>query len=526
MGKARGYRHLCEINSGGMGRVYVAVRRGDDSGALFAVKRLHPHLREDARARQTLGAEATLAGHVEHPNVLRVIENGEDEDGPFLAMEYVEGCSLAELVSAVKRLDEEVPVQICLESLRQIAAGLHAIHDQGGLLVVHRDVSPQNILVDYSGVVRIADFGIAKPLNPMEGRSETSTGMLKGKVGYMAPEQLRFEPPDRRADLFALGVILWECLAGRRLYHGSDGTEGARRILHEPPADIMDEREDVPPDVVQLLFELLAKRPEARPPTAGLVADRLGAVVDALAADEGRIHVGDYTASFFERERRARRGMIEKALERSRALDDAKDTLGTAREGGRGRTWHVKGAAIKATIEYIQACYGEEGFARVVEIANERVQAALAKPVLVSSWYDGEVMLALTEAAQQLFAEPEEVPLAVRIGAASADYAFGDGGPYDVFRRQGLREGVAPFLATAAEIYRLYYDVGEWFVDEITETAAVLRIREGQIFPTAIADRICGYLERGLELIGCEDAHVIAMPDGDDLLLSARWRVS
>ena len=525
MASARGYRHLCEIASGGMGRVYVAVRRGDETGTLFAVKRLHPHLREDERARRTFGAEASLAGDLDHPNVLRVIENGQDDEGPFLAMEYVEGCTLAELNAAIRRVDEEMPLQIALDTVRQIARGLHAVHDQGGLLVVHRDVSPQNILIDYDGVARLADFGIAKPLNPVDGRSsDTSTGMLKGKVGYMSPEQLRFETPDRRADLFALGVILWECLAGRRLYHGSEGTEGARRILHEPPADIMDEREDVPPDIVQLLFELLAKQPAARPPTAEVVADRLGAVVDELAADEGKIGLGDYTASFFERERRARRERIDAALERSRALEGSKEALGTAKTPGKPRAWHVKGAAIKATIEYLQARHGDEGFARVVEICSEETQAALAKPVLVSSWYEGDVMVDLTDAAQQLFGEGE-VSLASQIGAASADYAFGDGGPYDVFRRQGVRMGVEPFLSTAAEIYKLYYDLGEWVIDELAETAAVIRIREGSMFPAGIADRIAGYLRRGLVLIGCPEAHVTSMLVDDDLILSARWRV-
>ena len=515
MADVRGYRHLCEIASGGMGRVYVAVRRGDPTKTLYAVKRLHPHLREDPHARRTLTSETRLAGNVDHENVLEVIESGEDEHGPFLAMQYVEGCSLAELFAAVKRMDEEFPLQICLDLIRQIANGLHAIHEQvGGLLVVHRDVSPQNVLVDFAGVVRIADFGIAKRLDAQT--ADTSTGVLKGKVGYMAPEQLRFETPDRRADLFALGVVLWELLAGRRLYHGSDGSEGARRILKEPPPDIADEREDTPAEIVQLLFELLAKTPNARPPSADVVAARLQMVSETLAETEGHIHLGDYTRSFFEQELRARRTLIEAGLDED--VDSASVTLEEP-----DRPWRVKGAAIKATVEYLQIAYGEEGFARVVEICPGLIRETMEQPVLVSSWYDGQVMVALTEAAQRLFGEPERSHLALRIGAASADFAFGDGGPYEIFRRQGLRVGVKRFLETSGEIYRLYYDVGEWRVETLDEQHAVMRVAEGSVFPRAIVDRINGYLRRGFELIGCENVSVTIQLDGDDLLLDARF---
>ena len=526
MAQSRGYRHLLELASGGVGTVHVAIRRDDPERRLVAVKRLHPNLRDDPRAQRTLVAEAELAGGVKHPNVLRVLETGEDTEGPFLAMEYVEGCSLAQLVAQVRSSDEEIPLQVALDIARQMALGLHAIHEQvGGLLVVHRDVSPQNVLIGYEGVVRIADFGIAKPLNPLEERtSDTSTGLLKGKVGYMAPEQLRFETPDRRADLFALGVVLWELLAGRRLYHGHDGTEGARRILHEPPPDIGDEREDAPPEIVQLLFELLAKEPATRPPTAAVVADRLRVCGDLLSAEEGPVHVGDYTGSFFEREREQRRATIARALERSKALDVAEREFGEAAEEPRHRDWHVKGAAIKASLEYLQAAYGSEGYARVLAGCPEKVRTTLGNAVLLSSWYEGEVMVALTEVAQRLFGQDDRTHLAIRIGAASADFAFGDGGPYEVFRRQGIREGVKPLLQASAEIYRLYYDVGAWLLEEVTDTAAVIRIEGGAVFPPAIADRILGYLKRTLELIGCEDVVVKALVDRSDLLFTSRWR--
>tara|TARA_B100001750_G_scaffold236198_1_gene239703 strand:+ start:811 stop:2424 length:1614 start_codon:yes stop_codon:yes gene_type:complete len=530
MASPRGYRHLCEIASGGMARVYVAVERGDRSGALFAVKRLHPHLRDDPRARRTLFDEARLAGNVTHPNVLKVHGTGRDTDGPYLAMDYVDGISLAELYSAVKRLDEEMPLQVCVDVTRQIALGLHAVHEQaGGLLVVHRDVSPHNVLIDFAGRARIADFGIAKAApgsSEDEDRAATSTGVLKGKVGYMAPEQLRFEEPDRRADLFALGVVLYELLAGRRLYHGSDGAEGARRILHEPPPDIMDEREDVPPEIVQLLFVLLAKDPAMRPETALSVAERLGAIQRALAEEEGRtVRLGDYAGSFFERERRERKRRIDDGLVRSRALDEAEPQLGrhATYPPPAPLKWRVKGAAIKATLAYLVAIQGEEGLARIVELCSAPVRLALQTPVMVSNWYDGGVMFELTEAAERLWGDLATYRLAFATGAASADYAFGDGGPYEVFRRQGLKEGIAPFLDTSGEIYRLYYDVGSWMVESVDDRHARMRIGDGVVFAECIAARVAGYLHRGLELVGATMSDSRYHREGDDLVFVCEW---
>ena len=513
-----------------MARVYVAVERGARTHELFAVKRLHPHLRDDPRARRTLLDETRLAGSVDHPNVLRVHGTGKDTDGPFLAMDYVDGVSLAELFGAVKRADEEMPLQVCVDVARQLALGLHAIHEQaGGLLVVHRDVSPHNVLVDFQGRTRIADFGIAKPLagsTGADGRAETSTGVLKGKVGYMAPEQLRFEEPDRRADLFALGVVLYELLAGRRLYHGSDGSEGARRILHEPPPDIMDEREDAPPEIVQMLFMLLAKQPDVRPASALVVAQRLQAIQTALAEEEARtVHLGDYAGSFFERERQERKRKIEHGLARSRALDSSEPHLGrhASHPPAPPLDWRVKGAAIKATLESFVATHGDEGLARIVELCSGPVRMALQSPVLVSNWYAGAIMVELTEAAERLWGDPSTHRLAFATGASSADYAFGDGGPYEVFRRQGLKEGIAPFLETSGEIYRLYYDVGTWLVEEVAEHHARMRIDDGVVFPDAIRARVAGYLYRGLELIGAQVTDARWHREGDDLLFVCEW---
>ena len=304
------YQVVCPLASGGMGKVDLVVRRDGRFARLFAQKRLRPHLVDDESVRRMFLDEGRIAGLVRHPQVVSVVDVGEDQAGPYLVMDFVEGVSLAELVGRVAARGEQVPLGIGLRIAAQVAEGLHAVHETCGpdgelLQLIHRDVSPQNVLIAFDGMARVSDFGIAKAL----GRdSRTTTGVLKGKLGYLAPERLRFEEPDRRADLFSFGVVLFELLAGQRLYDGGD--EGPRRILNEPPPDLAECREDVPPELIELLFELLAKDCAQRPRDAAVVARRLERMLaDAVAAD-GPADVGAYVAGLFAPERAALRARV------------------------------------------------------------------------------------------------------------------------------------------------------------------------------------------------------------------------
>jgi serine/threonine-protein kinase len=318
MSQAGAYTVLKTLSTGGMGRVDLAVRREGDFVRFYAIKRLLPHLREDDTSRAMFADEARIAGLVHHPNVVGVLDVGEDDEGPFLAMEYVEGLPLSDIVDHTHTSGELLPVQLCLQIAIQIAEGLHATHELTGpdgaaLTVVHRDISPQNVLVGYDGVVRITDFGIAKASR--RTTSHTTTGVLKGKVGYMAPEQLRFEDPDRRSDLYALGVILFELLSGERLYEGNE-QRVAHQILTAPPPDIEDARDDVPPGLVELLFELLAKKPNHRPATAEVVARRLQALRIAEEQQEGLLHLVDFMHDEFADRHADERRQLREAMER------------------------------------------------------------------------------------------------------------------------------------------------------------------------------------------------------------------
>ncbi|MEM9191111.1 MAG: serine/threonine-protein kinase [Myxococcota bacterium] len=309
------------LASGGMGTVAVAVRRGQSTSRgqgfqrLYAVKRIHPHLAEDREFRQMFLDEARIAGLIQHRNVVAVLDVGEDANGPYLLMEYVDGVAASELITSSGGV---LPLEVAVEIIQQAAEGLHAAHELSDisgkpLNVVHRDVSPANVLVGFDGDVKVTDFGIAKALGR---RTKTSTGVLKGKFGYMCPEQLRYQPVDRRGDIFSLGVVLYELLTGVRLYENDEDNRGLRAILEEPPPDLGAMREDAPPELVDLLMRMLAKDPAHRPGTGAEVARRLRLVRGTLEAEVGaEVDLPGFLSEMYGSLRQARRQSIAHALE-------------------------------------------------------------------------------------------------------------------------------------------------------------------------------------------------------------------
>ena len=229
------------LGAGGMAEVFLAKKRGaEGTFKVVVVKRILPAFTTSRRFRSMFIDEAQLATRLNHPNVVQVYEfSNEGDEGHILAMEYVEGCDLGQLMSAAKSKGRLVPPWAAAFIVAEAAKGLHYAHekrDEGGapLEIVHRDVSPQNVLLSLEGVVKIADFGIASAR-----LTDQEEGVLKGKFGYMSPEQARGEKVDRRGDLYALGVIFWEMLTGRAL-HGGLGGEALLDIVRsgrvEPPA--------------------------------------------------------------------------------------------------------------------------------------------------------------------------------------------------------------------------------------------------------------------------------------------------
>jgi serine/threonine-protein kinase len=313
---ARSYRHVRTIAAGGMGRVDLVVRREGAFARAYVQKRLHDHLADDGEVRSMFLEEARIAGLIRHANVVSVLDVGEDEEGSFLVMDYVEGIPVTTLVSAAVSRGELLPVEVCVEIAMQAARGLQAAAEVVGAggkpsPVVHRDVTPSNILVGFDGVVRVTDFGIARAL---DRSSHTRVGVIKGKPGYLTPEQLRHEAVDGRADIFSLGVVLYEMLSGARLYRG-ERDEVHARILTEPPPDVGERRRDVPPELAGLLFEMLAKDREDRPRGAATVAARLADVWAGIFGGGDHVDLRDYLSEHHAAERDTQRELVRVALE-------------------------------------------------------------------------------------------------------------------------------------------------------------------------------------------------------------------
>ena len=299
-----------------MGRVDLVIRHEGNFRRLYAIKRLHAQYREDEEFRSMFLDEARIAGLVRHPNVVSVLDVGEDPRGPYLVMDFIEGVSVAELVRRLRSHKAPMPLAIALQIAIQTAEGLHSAHELVGedgrlLQLVHRDVSPQNILIGFDGIARVTDFGIAKAVGGSSSR--TQTGMLKGKIGYVSPEQLRFEALDRRSDIFSFGIVLFEMIAGRRLYARSDN--GPSRILREAPPDLGLERDGLPSELVELTFELLAKDPAIRPATCRDVATRLRTILEELLLDDANaVSLADFLGLQFKEREVELREEIQEAM--------------------------------------------------------------------------------------------------------------------------------------------------------------------------------------------------------------------
>ncbi|MEM9860568.1 MAG: serine/threonine-protein kinase [Myxococcota bacterium] len=306
------YQALFELASGGMGVVYAAQRREGDFERLCAMKRL---LEPSEESQAMFLDEARLAASISHPNVVPVTDFGQDDEGPFLIMPLIEGTSLRGLMKGLRAQDRPLPVQLVLFIGEQIAQGLAAAHearDGSGepLDIVHRDLSPQNVLLGFDGSVRITDFGVARAKT--RSTETTQLGIIKGKIGYLSPEQLRFRKPDARSDLFALGVVLFELASGKRLYAGEDAP---LRILEEPPPNLRVVRRDVSAAFRDLVRGLLAKSPDARPGSAREVAAALHRQYAECVVEEGRLELGALIEELFPNAQRELRERIRQARE-------------------------------------------------------------------------------------------------------------------------------------------------------------------------------------------------------------------
>jgi len=281
------------LASGGMGEVYLATMSGAEGFTRkVALKVLHPHLSEDVSFVQVMVEEAKLTVLLNHPNIVQVYNLRKYNDLLYLVMEYVAGKSLNAVSNTYHQRGAQVPVNMVVYILCQVLQGLayaHELNDGQGcpLQIVHRDISPQNILITKEGWVKIIDFGIAKAATRL---GQTSPGILKGKMAYTAPEQLKGQV-DARSDLFAVGVLLWESLTGIPLFLGPSELATMHKLMVFEPGSIPSIRPEVTPALDAIARRALAKEPDARFQTAREFEAALREVVLPATLEELRQQV-------------------------------------------------------------------------------------------------------------------------------------------------------------------------------------------------------------------------------------------
>ena len=313
------YEILDCIAAGGMATVYVARARGTEGfERIVAIKHCHAHLRSSDEFVEMFLDEARLAAKIHHPHVVPVLDVG-DRTSLYLVMEYIEGDRLSGLVHKARRTSQPIPTDIAIRIISDGLSGLHCAHtlcDQKGnsLHIVHRDVTPANILIGIDGLARITDFGVAKSAARM---NTTREGVIKGKLAYLAPEQLEGGAVDQRLDVFAMGIVLWETLTGLRLFQGDSESETLARVRERPvpaPSLLV---ETLPVGLDAVVLKALERDREKRYQSAAEFAEALESVGITPASTRA---VAKYVRSMTE-------GTLARRREAIRTAADAAKTV-------------------------------------------------------------------------------------------------------------------------------------------------------------------------------------------------------
>ncbi len=313
------YRAIAELGAGGMAEVYLAVAQGVGGfSKLHVIKRLRDELASEPEFLVMFLDEAKLAARLNHPNIVQTYEVAVEDDQHFLVLEYVDGEPLRSLVRRARDAGEPMSLSIHVKIIHDMLAGLHHAHeakdfDGTPLQIVHRDVSPHNVLVTTEGHVKLLDFGVAKAINT---RANTASGAIKGKVRYLAPEQVAGEHVDRRSDLFAVGVMLWEALADGKFWEDlPDYRILARLLSGDLPAVKLGRSDPCAQDLARVVEKALAVKPEHRYATAAELRDDLAALLDRAGPRPSDQAIGAFVARVFA----DRRAQIHEAIERKLA---------------------------------------------------------------------------------------------------------------------------------------------------------------------------------------------------------------
>jgi serine/threonine protein kinase len=276
-----------EVGEGGMAVVWRAEMRGAAGFTRqVAVKKMKPELLRGEVYAAMFVEEARMGAELAHPNIVQIFDFVQDTDGLYcLIMEWVDGVDLRLFNAFYRQQKRAIPWNLVVAMGVGALRGLAAAHERVGATgnpapVIHRDISPSNILLAGNGVVKLADFGLARARDRVH--SLTAPGMVKGKMGYLAPEILRGEVASIQSDIFGMGIVLWEALAGRALYTGDNEAEVLRKVARAEVKPLTAERADLPPRLAQIIHSALARNPHARFPSARALAVALASVLAAV----------------------------------------------------------------------------------------------------------------------------------------------------------------------------------------------------------------------------------------------------
>jgi serine/threonine protein kinase len=297
------YEILRKLARGGMAELFLAV--GPDG--LVVVKKILPKYADSTRFTQLFLDEAKLAASLDHPNIVRAHGAGQDRGTTFFAMELVHGPDTRSILHRAWTVGEQMPTAHAVFIAARVADALHYAHEQrrpdGTLLeIVHRDVSPSNIVVSYDGEVKLLDFGVAKAAT---STVKTRTGTLKGKISYMSPEQAKGSKLDRRSDIFSLGIVLWEMVTTQRLFRGENDLQTLQLIINEPPRRPSELQPACTPELERIILRALARDLSARYQTAAELLADLEQVARAESLAIGPGPLAGYLAELFSPEVRS-----------------------------------------------------------------------------------------------------------------------------------------------------------------------------------------------------------------------------
>ncbi|MEO7096715.1 MAG: serine/threonine-protein kinase, partial [Polyangiales bacterium] len=322
------YELLARLATGGMGEIFLARLEGAAGfEKLFVIKRILPHLADDLRFRQMLIAEARLASKLSHANICQVYELGETDGQLYIVMEYLEGVTLLPLLRKQSKEMGQLDFGFIAGVVQQVSDALHyahELHDRGGeaIGIIHRDVTPGNVFITESGVAKVLDFGIAKV---KDASANTQTGTVKGKYAYMAPEQLRGASLDRRVDVFALGVCVYEMIALRRLFQRKTDYLTFRAVMEQPIPDVRRYRPDVPDALAMTLARALDRDPANRFDTARQFGTAVLDAIEGLKRPWSQGEIGDFIRLEFSGDLRKRTDQVILAVHKTN--DGSRSTM-------------------------------------------------------------------------------------------------------------------------------------------------------------------------------------------------------